>query len=219
LPAAAGVLADVFGSVTGLASLAWYPVLPPAGLPPAAANVTNTVALMATTVGAAGGSRPELVGQGRFIARLCVPAVCGGVAGAVLLLTTPPGVFEKVVPWLVAGASIALLLGPRLRRAAGEHSADRAGVALNVGVFLVAVYSGFRGVTAAGSVPWGRLCGGVVLASFGVLGWVVAGAVVLAGFGALDRFAAGVMPTPDDSAPLVGPPALRAEVRVAQLRW
>jgi uncharacterized membrane protein YfcA len=146
--AGAGVLAGTLGSVGGLASLASYPALLLAGLSPTAANVTNTVALVATTVGAAGGSRPELVGQGRFIARLGAVAVCGGAAGAALLLTTPAGVFEKVVPWLVAGASIVLLLGPWLRRAAGEHPADRTGVALTVGVFLVAVYSGYFGAAA-----------------------------------------------------------------------
>jgi uncharacterized protein len=148
LLAGAGVLAGMLGSVGGLASLASYPALLLAGLPPTAANVTNTVALVATTVGSAAGSRPELVGQGRFIGRLCVVAVCGGAAGAALLLTTPAGVFEKVVPWLVAGASIALLLGPRLRQAAGEHPAGRAGVALTVAVFLVAVYSGYFGAAA-----------------------------------------------------------------------
>ena len=144
----AGVLAGMLGSVGGLASLASYPALLLAGLPPTAANVTNSVALVATTIGAAGGSRPELAGQGRYIWRLCAVTVAGGACGAVLLLTTPPGVFEAVVPWLIAGASVVLLLGPRLRRAAGRHPTGHAGVGTRIGMFLVAVYSGYFGAAA-----------------------------------------------------------------------
>ena len=142
---AAGVLAGVFGSVGGLASLASYPALLLAGLPPTAANVTNTVALVATTIGAGSSSRPELAGQGRYIWRLCVVSVLGGVGGAVLLLTTPAGVFERIVPALIAGASVALLLGPRLRRAGAGH---RAGPGTQLLVFLIAVYSGYFGAAA-----------------------------------------------------------------------
>ncbi|WP_041840931.1 sulfite exporter TauE/SafE family protein [Actinoplanes friuliensis] len=141
--AGAGVLAGIFGSVGGLASLASYPALLLAGLPPTAANVTNSVALVATTVGAAAGSGPELRGQGRRIGRLSVVSAVGGTAGAILLLTLPPGVFELVVPWLIAGASVVLLLGPRLRRPTdGDHRHA------SVGVFFIAVYSGYFGAAA-----------------------------------------------------------------------
>jgi uncharacterized membrane protein YfcA len=141
----AGVVAGLLASIGGLASLASYPALLLAGLPPTAANVTNAVALVATTAGAAAGSRPELAGQGRYVRRLCVLSVLGGVAGAALLLTSPPGVFELVVPWLIAFASIVLLLSPWLRRMAGER---RPGVAAHLGVFGVSVYSGYFGAAA-----------------------------------------------------------------------
>jgi len=148
LLAGAGVLAGIFGSVGGLASLASYPALLLAGLPPTAANVTNSVALVATTVGAAGGSRPELAGQGPYIWRLCGVSVLGGACGAVLLLTTPAGVFEAVVPGLIAAGSIVLLFGQRLRRVAGRHPTGHVGLGTQVGVFGVAVYSGYFGAAA-----------------------------------------------------------------------
>ena len=147
----AGVLAGVLGAAGGLASLASYPALLLAGLPPTAANVTNAVALVATTVGSAGGSRIELAGQGGQVRRLSAVSVFGGVAGAALLLTSPAGAFEAVVPWLVAGGSVVLLLGPRLRRtAAAEPRADLAGAGIGIGVavFLVAVYCGYFGAGA-----------------------------------------------------------------------
>jgi len=117
----AGVVAGVLSTVVGLASLVSYPALLLAGLPPVAANVTNTVALVATGLGAAAGSRTELAGQGRLVARVCAVTALGGAAGALLLLHTPAHLFEVVVPGLIAGASVLLLLGPLLRRSAAER--------------------------------------------------------------------------------------------------
>jgi uncharacterized membrane protein YfcA len=112
---AAGVGAGLTGSIAGLASLVSYPALLAVGLPPVAANVTNTTAMMATTAGAAAGSRLELRGQGRRLLVLGGQMAVGGLAGALLLLTTPAEAFEAVVPWLVALGSVLLLARDRLR--------------------------------------------------------------------------------------------------------
>ena len=53
----AGFAAGLSGTIAGLASLFSYPALLAAGLPPLAANVTNTVALTVTGIGSAAGSR------------------------------------------------------------------------------------------------------------------------------------------------------------------
>lgn len=120
----AGVAAGVLSTVVGLASLVSYPALLLVGLPPVAANVTNTVALVATGVGAVAGSRVELAGQGRLVARLCGVSALGGAAGALVLLSTPARLFEVVVPGLIAGASVLVLVGPRLRRAPAVSASD-----------------------------------------------------------------------------------------------
>ncbi|HEY2079946.1 MAG TPA: sulfite exporter TauE/SafE family protein, partial [Streptosporangiaceae bacterium] len=65
-----GVLAGIVSTVASLASVVSYPALLALGLGPVSANVTNTVALMFTGVGAAAGSRPELAGQGGRVVRL-----------------------------------------------------------------------------------------------------------------------------------------------------
>ncbi|MEH3142644.1 MAG: sulfite exporter TauE/SafE family protein [Mycobacterium kyogaense] len=106
---AAGILGGLTGSIAGLASVATYPALLVAGLPPVAANVTNTVALVFNGVGSILGSRPELAGQRQRVMRLLPVAVLGGVAGAVLLLSTPAEGFEKVVPLLLGFSSLAIL--------------------------------------------------------------------------------------------------------------
>ncbi|GIH28109.1 UPF0721 transmembrane protein [Acrocarpospora phusangensis] len=139
---AAGVLAGVVSTVVSLASIVSYPALLAFGLPPLAANVTNTVALVFTGLGAAAGSRPELSGQGPLLRRLGVAAALGGAAGACLLLLTPPQAFEYAAPLLIATASLLLLRPPR------PHPHERLPVRL--GVFAVAIYTGYFG--AAGGV-------------------------------------------------------------------
>ncbi len=159
----AGFAAGVSGSVAGLASLFSYPALLAAGLPPLAANVTNSVALTANAVGAAAGSRTELAGQGPTVRRFGAVVVLGGAVGAALLLLTPPGAFEAVVPVLIAAASLVLLAQPRLRAAAErragreqetgreqEAAAERraGGRPLAAGLFAVSVYGGYFGAAA-----------------------------------------------------------------------
>jgi uncharacterized membrane protein YfcA len=143
----AGVLAGLSGSMAGLASLFSYPALLAAGLTPVAANVSNTVCLGVATVGAALGSRPELVGQGRNVWRYGVVTAAGGAAGAALLLSTPAEVFETVVPFLVAGASTVLLLQPRLEALRGEQG-DSVGPVALAGIFAIGLYGGYFGAAA-----------------------------------------------------------------------
>jgi uncharacterized protein len=145
---AAGVLAGVVSVVAGLASLVSYPALLAIGLSPLAANVTNTTALVFVGFGSAAGSRPELAGQRSRLWRLGLLNAAGGAIGAALLLLTPASAFEAVVPWLIAGASVLLLVGPRLQRG---DAVDREGSrVLRAVVLAVAVYTGYFG--AAGGV-------------------------------------------------------------------
>ncbi|WP_310741218.1 sulfite exporter TauE/SafE family protein [Microbispora sp. H10670] len=146
--AAVGLVAGVVSTVVSLASIVSYPALLAFGLPPLAANVTNTVALLFTGVGAAAGSRPELAGQRSVVGRLGLFAALGGAAGAGLLLVTPARMFEMVAPWLVGGASLLLLLRPP--RAGQVSLGGESGLALRVAVFCVAVYTGYFG--AAGGI-------------------------------------------------------------------
>lgn len=114
---AAGVGAGICGSVAGLASLASFPALLATGLSPVAANVTNTVGLIGSSVGSILGSRPELRGQGPRLRELAPITLAGGAAGAALLLLTPSGGFQRIVPFLIALSAVLILVRPRLQRA------------------------------------------------------------------------------------------------------
>lgn len=112
----AGVLGGIVSVLVSLASLVTYPALLAAGLPPVSANVTNTVALVFTGIGAGLGARPELAGQRPTLLRLAIVAGAGGATGALLLLAFPGRWFELVAPFLVAAASASVLVQPWLQR-------------------------------------------------------------------------------------------------------
>jgi uncharacterized membrane protein YfcA len=73
----------------------------------------------------------------------------GGALGAVILLLAPPAAFGYVVPVLIASASVALIVAPRLRALAPRPGAERSRWRL-AAIFCVAVYVGYFG--AAGGV-------------------------------------------------------------------
>ena len=147
----AGVGAGLTGSIAGLASLISYPALLAVGLPPVTANVTNTAALVTVGVGTVSASRPELEGQGRRLLPLMAAGLVGGATGALLLLLTPAGGFEKIVPWLIGAASIAILVQRPPRELAAEGAA-RAGRPdqwwLPLAVLAISVYGGYFGAAA-----------------------------------------------------------------------
>jgi uncharacterized membrane protein YfcA len=147
----AGVLGGLTGSIAGLASVATYPALLLVGLPPVAANVTNTVALVFNGVGSVLGSRPELEGQGKWIARIAPVAALAGAAGAALLLSTPADGFEKVVPILLGLASLAILIPRRGNQQAriADHRRHTVATLLEAGaIFVICIYGGYFGAAA-----------------------------------------------------------------------
>ena len=153
----AGVGAGLTGSIAGLASLVSYPALLAVGLPAVTANVTNTVALIFSSVGSVSGSRPELEGQAPRMRRLVPVAAVGGVAGGVLLLVTPSGDFKRIVPWLIGLASMGMLLRRRalplpgvapLPGAAPVRRWGSGELGLSAAVFFIGVYGGYFGAAA-----------------------------------------------------------------------
>ncbi|MCQ4040777.1 sulfite exporter TauE/SafE family protein [Streptantibioticus rubrisoli] len=147
--AVAGVLAGLVGTAGGITSLVSYPALLAAGLPGLAANVANIVALVACWPGAAVASQPELAGQGAWLRRWVPISALGGAAGSVLLLSTPPGLFARVVPFLVAVGSLTLLAQPRLAarhyQCPSGRQSDARHLVLPLGLTVMSLYNGYFG--------------------------------------------------------------------------
>ncbi|MEZ0094834.1 sulfite exporter TauE/SafE family protein [Streptacidiphilus sp. EB129] len=145
----AGVAGGMVGSAGGTASLITYPALLAAGITPLAANVTNSVAFLANWPGSALGGRPELNGQGPWLRRWAPLTAVGSAVGAGLLLLTPAAAFDRLVPFLLAVAALALLAQPKISAwlARSGHAGGLKGL-LPVGLALCAIYDGYWGAGA-----------------------------------------------------------------------
>lgn len=147
----AGVAAGAINSVAGGGTLISFPALLWLGRDAIVANATNAVALWPGSLAGAYGYRRELSTARRWLLLLIVPSVVGGALGAWLLLRTPNATFERIVPFLILGATLLLaaqeLIARRLGLAAKSHENPGAGWLTFVLLFqfLVGVYGGYFG--------------------------------------------------------------------------
>jgi uncharacterized membrane protein YfcA len=145
----AGTAAGAVNTIVGSGTLITFPVLLAVGYPPVLANVTNTVGLTPGSISGAVGYRSELAGQRARLVSLGVASVLGGLTGAILLLTLPPGAFRAIVPVLIAISLVLVLFQSRLsRRLAASDAPDRpagGGAALHAGVYGAGIYGGYFG--------------------------------------------------------------------------
>ena len=116
-----GLGAGVLTSTVGVASLLSFPVLVAVGLPPVVANASNTVGMTPGGLSGAFGYRAELREHPTVTALVIATCAGGAVAGAVLLLALPPGVFEAIVPWLILFTCLLVGASPTLNRRLRER--------------------------------------------------------------------------------------------------
>ncbi|MBI4260036.1 MAG: sulfite exporter TauE/SafE family protein [Actinobacteria bacterium] len=145
----AALVAGAVNAVAGGGTLITFPTLLWVGIPPVTANATNSVALWPGLLTAVYGFRREIAVARRHLLALVVPAALGGVAGALALLGTPPGLFEAMAPALVLVATALLALqdrvGGRLDAAAGGRPSGVWWIGGGAAVLLTAAYAGFFG--------------------------------------------------------------------------
>ncbi len=111
-----GFGAGILTSTVGVASLLSFPVLVAVGLPPVVANASNTIGMTPAGLSGSFGYRRELREHPRVTAVVLLTCAVGSVAGALLLLALPPGVFEAIVPWLILFTSILVGIQPWISR-------------------------------------------------------------------------------------------------------
>lgn len=151
LVATAGLACGIVNSIAGGGSLLLFPALLSTGMGSLAANVTNSVATWPGYVGGVAGYRHDLADQRDRLRPLAVATVAGSIVGCTLLLLTPEGAFDVVVPFLVLAATALTALQPwakgrLLARSGSGPTATRApGRAATFGIGLAAVYGGYFG--------------------------------------------------------------------------
>jgi hypothetical protein len=162
----AAAVAGAVNSVAGGGSLISFPALVAFGQPAILANATNTAAIWPGSLSSAVAYRRQAALYRGLLPTLLLPSLAGGLLGALVLVNTPPALFDRVVPYLVAFATALFAFGDRIARWTGAgHSSDGQVTAWGrawgfVFQLLVATYGGY----------FGAGIGILMLASLGVMG-------------------------------------------------
>jgi uncharacterized membrane protein YfcA len=133
----------VVNAIAGGGTLIAFPVLLGLGMPSLAANATSTVGLLPASFVAAVRMRTALVPIASRVPPLVAASLVGGGLGGWLLAGTTQHAFDRLVPWLVLGATVLFALSSR------PHSTGRS---LSLPAWstptlqvLVAIYGGYFG--------------------------------------------------------------------------
>ncbi|MBX3582876.1 MAG: sulfite exporter TauE/SafE family protein [Rhizobiaceae bacterium] len=140
--AAAAFLAGMLNTVAGGGTFLTFPALVYTGVPPVAANATSAVVVFPGYLGGAAGFRKEIAAFERSrLLRIVIFTGIGGLSGSLLLLVSSDEAFSRVVPFLLALATLTFAFGPRIEVWASRHNFGKAeGV---WGTLLVSAYGGY----------------------------------------------------------------------------
>ncbi len=147
----AAMAAGAINALAGGGTLITFPLLLAIGVPPIAANVTNTVALCPGFIGGILAQLKDLVGQRRRFWIFLSVSAGGGVIGSILLLRTGERAFMAMVPFLILMASCLLAVQGVIRlwlaRRSNKHEAkSKSETWAVVLIGLAAIYGGYFGV-------------------------------------------------------------------------
>lgn len=117
----AGFAGGFINAAVGSGTLLVYPALLAAGIPPVAANGTNTTGLSPGSFFAAWAYRAELRDRMHRLARPILATVVGAALGATLVVVLPSRVFTSLVPWFVGAATVLVAVQPLIARSLTEH--------------------------------------------------------------------------------------------------
>jgi uncharacterized membrane protein YfcA len=142
-------VAGAVNSIAGGGTLLTFPSLLAAGLPSVGANATSTMALAPGSLSAFFGYRGTRGNPGDVVWYL-VPSLLGGILGALILVGGGDRFFNRLVPWLIFGATLLFAAQGPLQRlrpntpAVGERTVRQrlAGASAQL---IIAVYGGFFG--------------------------------------------------------------------------
>jgi uncharacterized membrane protein YfcA len=139
------LLAGMQNALAGGGSFLTFPALLLFGMGARAANITSTLALFPGQLASGWAGRSHVTGaEGLSFRLLTVISLVGGALGAVLLLSTPESIFQKLVPYLVLFATGVFAWGSFLRRD-GAGAGHLPGWAAGAAQLAIAIYGGYFG--------------------------------------------------------------------------
>jgi len=146
----ASIAAGFVNAIAGGGTLISFPVLVAIGIPPVAANITNTIALCPGYFGGVMAQRNDLLSQKQRLWKILPVGIAGGIAGGLLLLNTSEDSFRILIPYLILLSAVLLAFQPFLKKIVEarlqkslHHNAK--GALLLFVIFLAAIYGGYFG--------------------------------------------------------------------------
>lgn len=135
-------------SVAGGGTFIVFPILTMAGLSSFQANIMCTIALWPGTVSSAVGYKSELSIEKKKLIQFMLASILGSVAGAELFLHTSEMAFDRLIPWLILGATLLFTFGRHGIRWLNQFSGTAGPAHSWRGVLMqvaIAVYGGYFG--------------------------------------------------------------------------
>lgn len=157
----AAVLGGALNAVAGGGSFFTFPALVFTGIPAVPANATSALALWPGSIASVAAYRHELYLERGRLLPFAIASFVGGLLGAVVLVVTPPTVFERALPFLLLIATALFAYGPRILAALRGPGAAMLPLPMSVAVqFVISIYGGY----------FGGGMGMMMLAAFSLLG-------------------------------------------------
>lgn len=144
----AAFVAGIMNAAAGGGAFLTYPVLLLMGDSSIVANATSAVVLWFGVLASLSGYRKEVHHNRKWMKRLFVPALLGGIVGSHLLIKTPDSVFALVAPILIAIGSLVLLFQKQIHRYFHKMKIDKASrriIVVSLLVFLISIYGAYFG--------------------------------------------------------------------------
>ena len=126
---AVGILVGGINGIAGGASVISYPVLLATGMSPVSAAISNALGVTPANFFALISTRHQMRTYIEQYKKLILISIIGSTTGAILLLNVPPGVFEKMVPFLLLFASLSFLIKAKPDRGARHELVEKIGIA------------------------------------------------------------------------------------------
>jgi uncharacterized membrane protein YfcA len=134
-----GILVGGINGMAGGASVISYPVLLATGMSPVNAAISNALGVTPANFFALIAVRNQMRVYFNEYKNLIIISIIGSTIGAFLLLNVPPGVFEKMVPFLLLFASLSFLIKAKPDRG------QRHGLIEKIGIAASGLYCGYFG--------------------------------------------------------------------------
>jgi uncharacterized membrane protein YfcA len=135
-------IGSALNAVAGGGSFFTFPALIFTGVPVLNANATSTVSLWPGAFSSAYTLRKKLGVERKLLIQFVIVSLIGSIIGTTLLLLTPDKVLNKLVPFLLLGATLILIFRNQIQHRSAKYVGKNVALIIQ---FFIAIYGGYFG--------------------------------------------------------------------------